>query len=82
MLYMDLGMILAIVGTIGTAATLADLGYKYGPNLLKKLKERSPDRVRESAQIEPVKTSSLYPNLLMLCPQHHHFVPPSLLKKI
>ena len=33
---MDLALILAIIGAIGTAASLADLGYKYGPSLLKK----------------------------------------------
>lgn len=79
---MDLNLILGIIGLIGTIASLTDLAYKYGPNLLKKLKERGLNRVRESAQIEPVETSSLYPNLLTVCHRHDHYVPRLLLKKI
>ena len=79
---MDLNLILGIIGLIGTIASLADLGHKYGPNLLKKLKERGLDRVRESVQVETPKTASLYPNLLVVCPKRQHYVPHALLKKI
>ena len=80
---MDVNLILGIIGLIGTVASLTDLGYKYGPNLLKKLKEHGLDRVRESAQIESIKTTSLYPNLNMVCPRNHPYTTSqSLLKKI
>jgi hypothetical protein len=75
---MDLSMILAIIGAIGTAASLADLGYKYGPTLLRKFRERGLGGVRESVQIE-APVSNL--NEFARCPRQFHYVPRTCLKK-